>query len=657
MYKDSHIHAKIESNVHIKVFDNNQIVQDKHFRNTSTRLLTQSICDFLSGADSSYVRGVGRPNFVGLGTMGITKQGDTNPSEFEEQFSERNTEVDNRTRPWFESTSLALTDVSGTIVRDASGRNPYLWNPRYGWGTETNPDEPTFEGELCSSPNISEEAEWAEKGWSPIRRLPILRADILSRNPEDVDFGIDGYSSAVVFYIYASPQWINNILEPTQKVLIDGEPTDVPVGPQLSRVAISEFGLYERDITEPGGLTSLLAGFRVPSEADVVYLAKNQTMVLEWRVTVRALMPYEGVVEYTDAMPAGISVQGSAEDETCVQFQSSVIGDDGVSQDVTWELVGRHAVDTTISENGFLTIGDSENADALYVLTTSTTRPDVSTMSVVWRGSDRNQIYNVELSVGNIVNSTIQHTATVNGKGVFSPDVTWLLLGNTSEYTTLSDEGLLTIGSDEKAETLEVIATSVEDERISSTNVVVLGPVILEMDTNPINELSTLEKSIGRIAVSSVASESAATLSLTIDVVGHDIGTAEISIQLSTESSSTVQKINIPVTSATHRPQTIEVPFTVTNSRTRVVITAKGPITITQTIGYIMGTHLQEVEYFDVTTPFDYLIADGTPIFYEGSITKPLLIVGEDSHVACTLADGNELLFEVGIPEGTEYIE
>mgnify|MGYP003290018133 CR=1 FL=1 len=50
-------------------------------------------------------------------------------------------------------------------------------------------------------------------------------------------------------------------------------------------------------------------------------------------------------------------------------------------------------------------------------------------------------------------------------EGILNPDqsVIWSLKGNTSKDTTLSENGLLTVGEKEQAEVLEIIATSVQD--------------------------------------------------------------------------------------------------------------------------------------------------------------------------------------------------
>ena len=296
-----HIQANLEHNVHVIVGKPRpdgtlEIKEDRRFKNTATRLMTESICEYLAGDENSYNRGHGRPNFIGFGTMGIRKQGNLSRPEVEPQFEDTNPPAQNRTRPWFESTSLALTDTCGAGIT-VDGINPHFWNPQYGWGTAAKPNEPVFEGELCTAMQPADAATWQQNGWEPIQRVPILRADVMSDCPQDMNYGIDGYSSSVIFYGYASVLWVNNLLNPKQKnqSAQESDSQTKPVGPQLDRMAISESGLYEKNNTDPHGLHTLLAGFRVPTVDDIVYVSKNEVILVEWRVTVRALMPYESV--------------------------------------------------------------------------------------------------------------------------------------------------------------------------------------------------------------------------------------------------------------------------------------------------------------------------------------------------------------------------
>ena len=282
------------------------IQSERRFKNTATRLMTESICNYLTGAENSYRRGKGRPNYMGFGTMGIERQNGVLDATVNADFADKNPELGQRTRPWFESTSLALTTVTGAINARPDGMSHHFWEPRNGWGkngftgepSEPEGKEPIFQGELCTCMKPGEEATWAKNGWEAIERIPILRADVVSDCPADWDYGEDGYCSQAIFYAYASVEWVHKLLQPSRQI-VDPKTGKVigsePIGPQLDRLAISEFGLYEKNNTDPHGLETMLAGFRVPSADDIVYVTDGEVILVEWRVSVRALMPYEVV--------------------------------------------------------------------------------------------------------------------------------------------------------------------------------------------------------------------------------------------------------------------------------------------------------------------------------------------------------------------------
>lgn len=483
-----HIQAKLEHNVHIIIGkprpDNTiEVRDDRRFKNTATRLMTESICEYLAGDENSYNRGHGRPNFMSFGTVGIRKQGNLDAPMLEPRFEDANPPAQDRTRPWFESTSLALTDTGGQAVTE-DGVNPHFWNPKYGWGTKAEPTEPCFEGELCTAMQPSEAQEWHDNGWEIIERIPILRADVASDCPQDLDYGMDGYSSSVIFYGYASVLWVNRLLNPKQKNKeAQGiDPTTVPVGPQLDRIAISEFGLYEKNNTDPHGLHTLLAGFRVPSADDIVYVSKNEVILVEWRITVRALMPYEGVRVVTEPAPTGIAVLATYLGETAtrakeVQVTGVVKGDPGVRQDIIWTLdnADEAAAGTYLSSSGLLTVDKDEKLDVLYVSGASIVDPSITSRTAILTGLLKNFVTGITLTTESITSFDIQFRATVLGRGTFSQNVTWKFGDQKPDKstTTISDTGLLHMDFEETADKFQIVATSMEDADVFSVAAVV----------------------------------------------------------------------------------------------------------------------------------------------------------------------------------------
>ena len=76
---DIHENARLTHNVHVVVGKPRpdgsiEVSTDRRYKNTATRLMTQSLAEFLAGSEHSYNRKHGRPNFISFGTMGIERQ-------------------------------------------------------------------------------------------------------------------------------------------------------------------------------------------------------------------------------------------------------------------------------------------------------------------------------------------------------------------------------------------------------------------------------------------------------------------------------------------------------------------------------------------------------------------------------------------------------
>ena len=472
-----------------------KVSTDRRFKNTATRLMTESICNYLAGAENTYKRGHGRPNYVGIGTMGITKQPtDANAqAEVADNFEDNDYVEGETTRPWFESTSLALTTVCGPVNTDDEGNNLHFWDPAMGWGkdafTGESSDEPIFQGELCTNlKHYADEGAEGEPVYDDIERIPILRADVLSDCPADWDYGVDGYSSQVIFYAYASVEWVHNLLKPVYKEIvkdsITGEETTIvhEIGPQLDKMAVSEFGLYEKNNTDPHGLETMLAGFRVPSADDLVYVTDGEVILIEWRVTVRAIMPNEGVRITGEPAPTGIAVLATYLGETPsldkqVQVTGVVKGDPGVRQGITWKLdnADEAAAGTHLSSNGLLTVDKNEKLDVLYVSGTSVVDSFITSRTAILTGLLKNFVTGITLTTESITSFDIQFRATVLGRGTFSQDVTWKFGDQKPDKptTTISSTGLLHMDFEETADKFQIIATSVDDADVFSVAAVV----------------------------------------------------------------------------------------------------------------------------------------------------------------------------------------
>lgn len=442
-------HSPIELNVTVTVLDENRkLVKRSKFKNTATQRMTEGIAMFLAGDSATEHRGKWRPNFVSFATTGITKQPfNGNPAEFVDNFEDKNPEPGQRSRPWFYSKSLG-EKLDG------------FWNPEYCWGTKENPDEPVFQGELVTAV----ETEY------PIRRHPLLRADVTADSSYLRDFGIEGYSSDCILYAYSSVLWNQQFF-------------NTPEGtPKIDRMAISEVGLYEMDSDTRDGQRSLMAGFRVPTVNDVIYVEPGYVVLVEWRITIRALMPYEGVHVAEGIAPTGIAMyidnNNTNLDEGKVQFVAVVRGPEGVSQKVQWLLEGAKQEGTALDENGLLTIDPTETSNAIYIKAISTVDPNINATSAVLQGKGSGinsaDSASIAVSIESISELSIKLHADVVTTGNYSDKVHWSLCDSEHPGTHIDENtGEITFDYEETSDKFTVQVTLDDDDRIFAQSAIV----------------------------------------------------------------------------------------------------------------------------------------------------------------------------------------
>lgn len=430
----------IDCNVRVIVLDKNKKVkQDCLFKNTATKRMTDGIAMFLAGDAEAYARGKWRPNFISFGTTGIDKQpteaGGLATVKDPLAFSETQPSEGVRTRPWFYSQSLGE-------------RSDGFWNPDFGWGTPSNPDEPVFQGELVTG-NIKDENKI-------ISRHPLLRADVTNDYSYERQVGQEGYSTDCILYGYSSVLWNKQFFEPEH-------------GPKIPRIAISEVGLYECDSFPAIGLNTLLAGFRVPTVDDIIYIDPGEVVLVEWRITVRAIMPYETVkIREDKSNPTGIQIKANLIQERTVQYTAFLTGNNLKNQDVYWDMKGNESDFTRLTEEGLLTVDKEETSPVLYITARSAANPEISATTATLTGLITDYVMGITLTTVELGMTTIQYQAVVLGKGNYITTVEWSLTGNNNPDTNITPSGLLTISEDEDSEIMEIKATSTDNPKIFS---------------------------------------------------------------------------------------------------------------------------------------------------------------------------------------------
>ena len=145
-------------------------------------------------------------------------------------------------------------------------------------------------------------------------------------------------------------------------------------------------------------------------------------------------------------------------------FTAVVIGENDPAQTVIWSVTGG-AAETSISEQGVLTVAINETASYLLIMATSVVDTGKSDIVRVNVNSTLAAVTEVTVtpataSVGK--GGTATFTASVTGTGNPAPFVTWSVTGGVAG-TSISNAGVLTVAVNESAGSLTVKATSAID--------------------------------------------------------------------------------------------------------------------------------------------------------------------------------------------------
>ena len=162
---------------------------------------------------------------------------------------------------------------------------------------------------------------------------------------------------------------------------------------------------------------------------------------------------------------------------------------------VTWSVSGATSGDTKISDKGVLSVGSDETATKVTVTATSKADSSKSASQAVTITAAPLTIDSVtvspsskELYTGNTCSFTATVTGTENDKSV-----TWSVIGQTSASTTITSDGILTVGKDETAKNITVKAVSNADSAkygeasITIKQTVFIDNVSLTYDASEVN--------------------------------------------------------------------------------------------------------------------------------------------------------------------------
>lgn len=154
------------------------------------------------------------------------------------------------------------------------------------------------------------------------------------------------------------------------------------------------------------------------------------------------------------------------------QFAAKVNGVNNPSQQVVWKLTGATSKDTRVTPNGLVFVGEDEQSNMLVLTAYSQKTPEVYGEAIIdvvpaeTPGVDEVTVDAIIITPDLVELEQGWQTvfkAVVIGKNNPSQAVTWSLTGNNVQTTYLTDDGVLTIGIGETAKSLQVRATSKQD--------------------------------------------------------------------------------------------------------------------------------------------------------------------------------------------------
>jgi len=217
--------------------------------------------------------------------------------------------------------------------------------------------------------------------------------------------------------------------------------------------------------------------------AGLLTVASNQTPAM---LTVIATSIYD-TTKYGTASITVFTITGVTVDPATVSiergqtqlFTAVVNGGNEPPQEITWSVTGSTNNQTFINTNGLLSIASNETSASLTVTATSTYAPSQS-------GNANVTVLGIPTITSVVVSPNLipvphgqsqQFTAEVTGTSNPPTTVTWAVTGGSSNFTSITPSGLLTVGSNETATTLIVTATSTFDTNQSGTAEVIVSNI------------------------------------------------------------------------------------------------------------------------------------------------------------------------------------
>ena len=252
-------------------------------------------------------------------------------------------------------------------------------------------------------------------------------------------------------------------------------------------------------------------------------IGEGTTATINYTVAARTVTEVK-ITEKQDVMKLGESAM----------FKAEVIGENLNNIRVVWSVEGASSENTTIDENGKLTIAADETREEVAVKATSEFDPSKYVYAVV--KIYENQPIEVSLQLTPVetvvkTGATQEFTAIVEGPEGTDTTVVWTVEGNNSNNTKVSENGVLTVAADETAETLKVKATSKADDRVSSEAIVIVEKVVTKVNKVTVTPNEDVKVKVGETQkfVATVEGENLTNTSVKWTVEGNSSANTKIS--------------------------------------------------------------------------------------------------------------------------------
>lgn len=170
---------------------------------------------------------------------------------------------------------------------------------------------------------------------------------------------------------------------------------------------------------------------------------------------------------------------------------------DGKKAEVKWSITGAEK-ETTVDENGKLLVAPDETAEFVVVTATLKDRPEISASYKVYiegneKPSEEHGIKIIDLPESMKKGESHQLQAKVTGE---DDVIIWEVIGSTDSDTKIDQNGKLTIGLNEKAESITIRASLKSDSSILDEAIVFIKGVVSKDDSKEEDPKPEVPKSI-----------------------------------------------------------------------------------------------------------------------------------------------------------------